>query len=614
MPVGPNEECLVEVWCESTHFEGTGYLLTPDLVLTACHVIVEGKELPADIVVEVRTIREWKRGGPYRRAQIVWPGTEGWSEYSKFDIALLQIREQGDDPGGTFTPAELGIGDDFPTDRRLGVTAAGFPRFKEKEADGDAHQTSRDTYQMFGKISLLDSVKEGALEIEHDGRSPRDEASWKGISGAAIFAENRIIGVLVLRVREGGMCDFKATRLDSVLALPGFQAILNTLRKSITQISKIVSKTDGNRYFQSVTELLSGLDLVESIYLPHYQRTVTDLGEPGLSNARGLIEIVKELSSLRDGRLTNGVPYGLLQFLLRLARIPTLKVPINDWIQINAGAQINPLCEINRKIDLENKQKILIIVTNINDDGKMKSIKPYIADNDYVLIKGKTFPEMFISGYEDFQKKIQELLTHFKIDGELSNIEIHVATDPPYFDWPFHLIPVAPGERTTIGEQVVVVVRDRRRLFCRDWRLTHKWKEYAAELRRIQPKDLNWLRIDTTAELPKEKGLCFARFVLSPVWADSAAVSDLEKNIMSRLLRLGAPYLYWPHFAPTEDGWQVIEKNLAELVVKLPNLDEFPTKFADERIRGSGVALQASILWDDPEKNPFTKNTGVRLE
>jgi hypothetical protein len=100
----------------------------------------------------------------------------------------------------------------------------------------------------------------------------------------------------------------------------------------------IISIRDGNRYFQSVIELLSELDLVESVYLPHYLRTVTDLGEPGLLQAQGLVGIVKELSSLRDWRLSNAVPYGLLQFLVRLAQLPRLNGPINDWSPYPAKA------------------------------------------------------------------------------------------------------------------------------------------------------------------------------------------------------------------------------------------------------------------------------------
>src|SRR5262245_8722876 len=73
-----------------------------------------------------------------------------------------------------------------------------------------------------------------------------------------------------------------------------------------------VGANAGNNHFRSVFNLLRDLDVVTDVFLPHYLRTVSDLGIPALANAQGLYGIIEELSSLRDKDLTNGVPRGLL--------------------------------------------------------------------------------------------------------------------------------------------------------------------------------------------------------------------------------------------------------------------------------------------------------------
>src|SRR6266852_5719462 len=150
MSIGPKGECLIEVWCKTTEGRGSGYLLTPDLVLTACHIIVEeGKPLPTEIAVEVRTVSEARTGRPWRRAQIVWPRADSWQEHSKSDVALLKISEQGHGPRGIPMP-KLGIGN-LRTDCPAEITAAGFPKFKQK---GDASETQ----QIHATIALLSGL------------------------------------------------------------------------------------------------------------------------------------------------------------------------------------------------------------------------------------------------------------------------------------------------------------------------------------------------------------------------------------------------------------------------------------------------------------------------
>src|SRR4051794_40732942 len=85
--------CFTEVWCESTGGYGSGYLLKPDLVLTACHVIDDsGKDLPANVIIKVRPYAVWQANGEWLPAKLVWPRAADWLPKFEQDIALLWIK------------------------------------------------------------------------------------------------------------------------------------------------------------------------------------------------------------------------------------------------------------------------------------------------------------------------------------------------------------------------------------------------------------------------------------------------------------------------------------------------------------------------------------------
>ena len=109
-----------------------------------------------------------------------------------------------------------------------------------------------------------------------------------------------------------------------------------------------------------------------------------------------------------------------------------------------------------------------------------------------------------------------------------------------------------------------------------------------------------------------KKGPCFAAFVLAPAH-EGGAHCENEKRLLSRLLALGAPYLYWPHALPAGATWETVEKDLVRLMEDVATIDSFPNKFRAERLRGSPLASQASILWDDPLAKLFSELEGVSI-
>ena len=101
--------------------------------------------------------------------------------------------------------------------------------------------------------------------------------------------------------------------------------------------------------------------------------------------------------------------------------------------------------------------------------------------------------------------------------------------------------------------------------------------------------------------LPKEKGVCYARFVLEPA-NDAAPGSSAEKQALTRCLRLGIPYLYWSHTRPPSDAdWEALEQGLQTLVRGVAHLAELPDSFTVMRSSGDLYTQDATLLWDDPD-------------
>jgi hypothetical protein len=113
------------------------------------------------------------------------------------------------------------------------------------------------------------------------------------------------------------------------------------------------------------------------------------------------------------------------------------------------------------------------------------------------------------------------------------------------------------------------------------------------------------------AKAPIGKGLCYTNFIIQP--ADAGVNTLNEKLLLTKLLSKGIPYLYWLHSLP-HDGLEKIETSFAKWLEDLPTLDQFPSKFTQERIEGNEFALQASLLWDDPEFDPFLNARGGRVK
>ncbi|WP_159050485.1 effector-associated domain 2-containing protein [Streptomyces cellostaticus] len=182
---------------------GSGYRVGERYVLTAAHVV----EPPLTTLVvrfEADQPGEWVAG-----AQVVLHS-------ARADLALLEMT---DCPAGTppvhHTPRYAVLPE---TDVTLPVTAVGFPRFKLREDSAEgALSRYRDSCHVEGTVSVLSNRREGTLEVAVP--PPADEAGperspWEGMSGAALWSDGAVIGLITAHHRSDGLGRLAAVRVQ----------------------------------------------------------------------------------------------------------------------------------------------------------------------------------------------------------------------------------------------------------------------------------------------------------------------------------------------------------------------------------------------------------------
>jgi hypothetical protein len=179
---------------------GSGYLITSTAVLTAAHVLQDAESVEIRFLSGTATAISWEVGST--------------------DIAVVTIPAESE-----VDPAKFGHVGDHPA--ILEVQAVGFPRWKMRNDDGttfvdsDPRPAQRDSYQLRGTAAVLSNIREGTLEIEIQS-APGIEDPWEGMSGAALWAGDRIIGVITAHHPSEGPTRLTAVRARGIAPIPEF--------------------------------------------------------------------------------------------------------------------------------------------------------------------------------------------------------------------------------------------------------------------------------------------------------------------------------------------------------------------------------------------------------
>ena len=222
LPVVPLRERVVEVVLDlgpglaERYRYGSGFRLGGRLVLTAAHVI--GGAATAGITVR----------GPDKvphPARVV-DGLAG--DPDTVDLALLELRGQAAElPALPVAAVDRDAPVPVPVE---GCWAVGYPRFQEiPSAVGVAVRETAQVWGMIlpgenlvgGLLSLYVTSAPRALPPEHEALG---ESQWSGMSGAAVLAGERLIGVVSEHAPRRGESTIMVTPLASLGRLPAAAA------------------------------------------------------------------------------------------------------------------------------------------------------------------------------------------------------------------------------------------------------------------------------------------------------------------------------------------------------------------------------------------------------
>jgi hypothetical protein len=271
LEVGRVAEILVTLAADSAERRGSGYRVTAETVLTAAHVV--------DGASRVRVRFDADRPGEWSA------GVATVATLPEIDIALLTITSPD---AGEVVPAQFGrIAE---RDAVIECSAVGFPLWKLRD---DPAGPYRDSAHVAGTAAVLANRKEeSSLEITvtPPERSPDPHVSpWQGMSGAAVFCNGRIIGVINRHYPAEGLGRLTASRADA------WHRKLNAAQREqlLTQLG-----------------IADGESLVDVVPPPAGLRTRTGYLEQvrDIAPARGLLDRQAELDEL-TGFCAGDEPY-----------------------------------------------------------------------------------------------------------------------------------------------------------------------------------------------------------------------------------------------------------------------------------------------------------------
>lgn len=206
---GVELERVAEIIVEASdgRWRGSGYEVAAGTVLTAAHVVARASSVRVRFNADQADERDLETVVSFAN--------------SSADIAILTFA-----PGHSedrLVPVEFGT-----IQQQVQVatcTAVGFPRFKLRDDPPDRGQSAsryRDCHQANGSVAPLSGIREGTFEfnvLPPEREADPARSPWEGMSGAPLWCDGRIVGLISLQHRSEGLNRLAATRVTQWYAL-----------------------------------------------------------------------------------------------------------------------------------------------------------------------------------------------------------------------------------------------------------------------------------------------------------------------------------------------------------------------------------------------------------
>ncbi|MFF2525212.1 tetratricopeptide repeat protein [Streptomyces liangshanensis] len=195
---------------------GSGYLIGPQLVMTALHVVADQGRWATQVRARVGHPRFGSL--EQRGAQVCWPDPQkGAPSPDAPDIALLWLDAPVSTTGKPVVWGRPGGTSPVP------YQGAGFPAFAADTGSPAQVEALR------GELSALSTSSAGwVLDCQVWPAPGREgERPWAGASGSAIFCHGRLVGVAVEDNRPMEWRRLHAAPIQQALGLPDFNRLVN---------------------------------------------------------------------------------------------------------------------------------------------------------------------------------------------------------------------------------------------------------------------------------------------------------------------------------------------------------------------------------------------------
>jgi hypothetical protein len=276
--------CVAEIYCQATRGAGSGYLVTPELVLTALHTITPDKgPVPLSRTCEVRlqvmdgSERQWRTG------TLVWPTDDDWEGCAQHDVALIGIAADEITSRSASEPIKWGLPVQYGSSA---CRALGFPKGREDEQRNQTWLLEGSTSWASGWPGLILYV--GLSDNDACNLSVRfgSDLFWPGYSGAALFVDERLVGVISAVSKKEKM--LTAARVERALQVESFARQVGISASHVTSMMFAAiaqSRTKG---------------IVDDCILRPTDIKVTELSEEKITNLAQLLERCTSISCAQE--------------------------------------------------------------------------------------------------------------------------------------------------------------------------------------------------------------------------------------------------------------------------------------------------------------------------